>query len=101
MVHLLLGKSMSRMRLVGMLLLVAMAFVGCSDWYYEAADTDYRKIREHDLKGIYPLNGRTLEGRIVVSASKKNHIFTAEKVSLVQLDSSLAEVETIKVSSFP
>lgn len=96
MVHLLLGKSMSRMRLVGMLLLIAMAFVACSDWYYEAADTDYRKIREHNLRGVYSLNGRTLEGRIVVSASKKNRMFSAENVSFVQLDSSLAEVDTIK-----
>lgn len=92
MVHLLLTKFEARMRLVSALLL-AMALVGCSDWYYELADTDYSKNKEHNLHGRYPVNDRILEGNVVLFPFNKDSVFTPEKVVLIQLDSSLAEVE--------
>ena len=97
MVHILLAKLMLRMRFVGILLL-AMGFAGCTDWYYEFADTDYTKINEHELRGKYPINGRTLEGNIVFPKVKKKGSFTPEEVVAIQLDSSLAEIESFKGS---
>ena len=79
--------------MVYLLLVLAMAFAGCSDWYYEAADTDYFKVKEHNLRGQYPINGRTIEGNVDLALEKSP--FTPEKVLLIQLDSSLAEVDTI------
>lgn len=81
--------------MVYLLLAFAVLLAGCSDWFYELADTDYSKRNEHELRGIFSLNDRIIEGNIIVPAFKKG-VYTPEKVLLVQLDSSLAEVETIK-----
>ena len=81
--------------MVYLLLAFAMALVGCSDWYYELADTDYSKVKEHELRGHYPINGRTIEGKIVVPLFE-NGVYTPEEVLLVQLDSSLAARDTLK-----
>lgn len=81
--------------MVYLLLALAMALVGCSDWYYEAADTDYFKVKDHDLRGQYPINGRTIEGDIIFPTFYKGS-FTPEKVMLIQLDSSLAELDTLR-----
>ena len=82
--------------MVYLLLVLAVALVGCSDWYYEAADTDYFKVKEHNLRGQYPINDRTIEGNVVLFPFDKDSVFTPEKVELIQLDSSLAEVEKIQ-----
>lgn len=81
--------------MVYLLLAFALALVGCSDWYYEAADTDYHKNKTHELRGQYPIDGRTIEGDIIFPAFSKAK-FTPEKVLLIQLDSSLAELDTLK-----
>ena len=94
--RILLIKSNPCMRLACALLLAAIAFWGCAeDLYYEQASTDYRKVSEHELVGDYPIKNRYLEGKIVTPVYKKKSVFTPEKVMLIQLDSSLAEVDTI------
>ena len=82
--------------MVYLLLVLAVALVGCSDWYYELADTDYSKNKEHNLHGRYPVNDRILEGNVVLFPFDKDSVFAPEKVVLIQLDSSLAEVEKIQ-----
>ena len=81
--------------MVYLLLAFVMLLAGCSDWYYELADTDYSKRNEHELRGKFPLNDRTIEGNIVVPAFKKG-VYTPEKVLLIQLDSNLAALDTLK-----
>ena len=82
--------------MVYLLLVLAVALVGCSDWYYELADTDYSKNKEHNLRGVYSIQDRTIEGNVVFFPFDKDSVFAAEKVVLIQLDSSLAEVEKIQ-----
>ena len=97
MVPVLLAKSMKRLLAPCALLLLAMAFAGCAeDYYYENADTDYTTVSEHDISGEFSVKNRSLKGRIVVPSEDNRDVFVPEKVLLVQLDSSLAEGDTLK-----
>ena len=97
MVRVLLNRPMKQLLLFCALSMLAMAFAGCAeDYYYENAGTDYKKVNEHELVGQFSLKSRSLSGEIVVPSKENKKAFTPEKVLLIQLDSSLAEVDTLK-----